>query len=100
MPPGEKDGEERGNQQRPFVRAGDQQAAQQEEEANNGTDIDIACREWLLAQVPRICEFLADELGLQLHMGKLHVRDVRHGVEFLGAFVKPYRDYISNKTSR
>ena len=31
-------------------------------------------------------------------MGKLHVRDVRHGVEFLGAFVKPYRDYISNKT--
>ena len=57
-----------------------------------------ACREWLLAQVPRIREFLADELGLQLHMGKLHVRDVRHGVEFLGAFVKPYRDYISNKT--
>ena len=57
-----------------------------------------ACREWLLAQVPRICEFLADELGLHLHMGKLHVRDVRHGVEFLGAFVKPYRDYISNKT--
>lgn len=57
-----------------------------------------ACREWLLAQVPRIREFLADELGLQLHMGKLHVRDIRHGVEFLGAFVKPYRDYISNKT--
>jgi hypothetical protein len=57
-----------------------------------------ACREWLLAQVPRIREFLADELGLQLHMGKLHVRDIRQGVEFLGAFVKPYRDYISNKT--
>ena len=57
-----------------------------------------ACREWLLAQVPRIREFLHDELGLELHMGKLHVRDIRHGVEFLGAFVKPYRDYISNKT--
>ena len=57
-----------------------------------------ADREWLLAQVPKVREFLADELGLQLHMGKLHIRDVRHGVEFLGAFVKPYRDYVSNKT--
>lgn len=62
---------------------------------SNMTDPD---REWLLAQVPKVREFLADELGLQLHMGKLHVRDVKHGVEFLGAFVKPYRDYISNKT--
>ena len=57
-----------------------------------------ACREWLLAQVPKVHEFLADELGLQLHMGKLHVREVSQGIEFLGAFVKPYRDYISNKT--
>ena len=57
-----------------------------------------ACREWLLEQVPKVREFLADELGLHLHMGKLHVREVSQGVEFLGAFVKPYRDYISNKT--
>lgn len=57
-----------------------------------------ACRVWLLAQVPKVREFLADELGLQLHMGKLHVREVSQGVEFLGAFVKPYRDYVSNKT--
>ena len=57
-----------------------------------------ACREWLLEQVHKVREFLADELGLQLHMGKLHVREVSQGVEFLGAFVKPYRDYISNKT--
>ena len=57
-----------------------------------------ACREWLLEQVPKVREFLADELGLQLHMGKLHVREVSQGVEFLGAFVKPYLDYISNKT--
>lgn len=57
-----------------------------------------ACREWLLEQVPRVREYLADELGLQLHMGKLHVREVHQGVEFLGAFIKPYRTYISNKT--
>jgi hypothetical protein len=55
-------------------------------------------REWLLKQVPVVREFLADELGLQLHMGKVHIQEVHKGVEFLGAFLKPYRDYISNKT--
>ena len=55
-------------------------------------------REWLLAQVPKICEFLSDELGLQLHKGKLHIQEVHKGVEFLGTFIKPYRDYVSNKT--
>ena len=55
-------------------------------------------REWLIHQVPREREFLADELGLQLHMGKLHIREVHQGVEFLGAFLKPYRDYVSRST--
>ena len=55
-------------------------------------------KEWLLEQVPLVKVFLKDELGLDLHGGKLHVADVRNGVEFLGAFVKPYRDYVSNKT--
>ena len=48
--------------------------------------------------MPLVKVFLKDELGLDLHSGKLHVADVRNGVEFLGAFVKPYRDYVSNKT--
>ena len=55
-------------------------------------------REWLIQQVPQEREFLAEELGLQLHMGKLHIQEIHSGVEFLGAFVKPYRDYVSNKT--
>ena len=55
-------------------------------------------REWLIQQVPQEREFLADELGLQLHMGKLHIQEIHSGVEFLGSFVKPYRDYVSNKT--
>lgn len=55
-------------------------------------------RKWLLAQVLKVREFLWDELGLELHCGKIHVREVHKGVEFLGAFVKPYREYISNKT--
>lgn len=55
-------------------------------------------REWLISQVTREREFLADELGLQLHMGKLHIREVHQGVEFLGAFLKPYSDYVSRST--
>ena len=55
-------------------------------------------REWLIKQVPQEREFLADELGLELHMGKLHMQEIHGGVEFLGTFVKPYRDYVSNKT--
>jgi len=31
-------------------------------------------------------------------MGKLHIQEIHHGMEFLGAVIKPYRDYVSNKT--
>lgn len=55
-------------------------------------------KEWLLQQVPDVRDFLVEELGLQLHMGKLHIQEIHRGVEFLGTFVKPYRDYVSNKT--
>ena len=55
-------------------------------------------KSWLLKQVPYIRAFLSDELGLQLHMGKLHIQEIHKGVEFLGTFIKPYRDYVSNKT--
>ena len=55
-------------------------------------------KEWLLAQVPKVREFLWDELGLELHQGKIHIQEVHKGVEFLGTFVKPYREYMSNRT--
>ena len=59
----------------------------------------VSCnREWMLSIVPEIDTFLRERLGLQLHRGKTHVVNIRQGVEFLGAFVKPYRTYISNKT--
>lgn len=54
--------------------------------------------EWLLSQVPKVREFLWDELGLELHQGKIHIQEVHKGVEFLGTFVKPYREYVSNRT--
>jgi hypothetical protein len=53
-------------------------------------------REWLLSFVPRVSTFIAEKLGLELHMGKLSIVKVQHGVTFLGAFIKPYRRYISH----
>ncbi|MBR1500062.1 MAG: RNA-directed DNA polymerase [Bacteroidaceae bacterium] len=53
-------------------------------------------KEWLLSLVPRIRHFLRAELGLELHMGKLEITEVHRGVEFLGAYIKPWRTYISN----
>ena len=50
----------------------------------------------LLRMVPQIQSYLTEHLGIELHMGKLHISEVHHGVEFLGAYIKPYRTYISN----
>ena len=55
-------------------------------------------REWLKSLVPQVRTFLRDTLHLELHMGKLAIADARHGVEFLGAFIKPNRIYVANKT--
>jgi hypothetical protein len=55
-----------------------------------------ADKEYLLSLVPKIRLFLHDQLGLDLHMGKLDISEVHHGTEFLGAFIRPYRIYISN----
>lgn len=55
-------------------------------------------KEKLLAWIPAISQFLKDELGLDLHMGKMSISDVEHGVEFLGAYIKPYRTYVSRRT--
>lgn len=57
----------------------------------------VSCdREWLLSLVPRIRQFLKSELGLDLHMGKVRICRASHGVGFLGAYIKPFRIYISN----
>ena len=61
----------------------------------------VSCdREWLLSLVPRVKAFLQSEIGLQLHDGKLTITDVRHGVEFLGAYIRPWRIYTTNGTLR
>lgn len=55
-------------------------------------------RQRLTNAIPVMRDFLKDELCLDMHMGKTQIIDVRYGVEFLGAFIKPYRTYICNRS--
>ncbi|MBR0263908.1 MAG: hypothetical protein IJQ60_08490 [Prevotella sp.] len=55
-------------------------------------------KEWLLSLVPRIQAYLKAELGLELHMGKLQISEVHHGIEFLGSYIRHYRTYVSRNT--
>lgn len=55
-------------------------------------------KEWLESLIPKVRDFLKERLGLTLHEGKTRIIDVRIGVEFLGAFVLPYRIYINRDT--
>lgn len=63
-------------------------------------DSDTICsdRQRLTDVIPVMRDFLKDELCLDMHMGKTQIIDVRYGVEFLGAFIKPYRTYICNRS--
>ena len=59
----------------------------------------VSCdKHFLHSIIPKIKEFLKNKLLLDIHDGKTKITNVKHGVEFLGAFIKPYRTYISNKT--
>jgi retron-type reverse transcriptase len=55
-------------------------------------------RQRLTDATPVMRDFLKEELCLDMHMGKTQIIDVRYGVEFLGAFIKPYRTYICNRS--
>lgn len=55
-------------------------------------------RHALLQIAERARIFLRDHLGLECHMGKLKILSAWQGVEFLGAFVKPHRAYVSRST--
>lgn len=59
----------------------------------------VSCdKRWLLSLIPNIKDFLRERLFLELHMGKTQLFDVQRGVEFLGAYILPYRTYISNES--
>ncbi len=57
-------------------------------------------KEELFAFIPCVRDFLRDELELELNEEKVRVIDAYKGVEFLGAYVKPWRTYPSSRSLR
>lgn len=56
--------------------------------------------EFLKSIIKPIENFLREILYLEIHKGKIKIINVKYGVEFLGAFIKPYRTYINSSTLR
>lgn len=48
--------------------------------------------------IPLAASFLSIRLGLGINQGKTIIRDSFSGVEFLGAYLKPHRRYVSNRS--
>ena len=54
-------------------------------------------KEYLKTCIPRIRNYLKEELLLELHPNKIYFQHVRKGVQYLGAVVKPYRINIASQ---
>lgn len=48
----------------------------------------------------QIEQFLLDKLHININRGKTQISNARHGVEFLGAYIKPWRIYMSSQSVR
>ncbi len=57
-------------------------------------------KEFLQATLPRIQEFLQEELLLELHPGKVSIRKFIQGVDFLGYVVLPHYIVLRTKTKK
>lgn len=55
-------------------------------------------KEFIKSIIPKIEQFLKTELQLDINKGKTRILKVNQGVEYLGAFIKPFRNYISNQS--
>lgn len=64
-------------------------------------DFVIVCDDlrFLVDSIPKIDAFLNTKLRLSLHKNKRYLQPVSHGVKFVGAFIKPGRLYMSNRTA-
>ena len=56
-----------------------------------------ADKEFLLEVAERVKEMLQMRLHLEINDGKTKVLSIWHGVDFLGAYVKPHRQYASRQ---
>jgi len=55
-------------------------------------------KDYLLQIIPVIRNYLHKELMLTLHPKKIYLQHFSKGVQFLGAIIKPYRNYVSSRT--
>ena len=55
-------------------------------------------KNFIKSLITKIDDFMKSNLFLELQNKKTRIVNINQGVEFLGAFVKPYRTYISNTT--
>ena len=55
-------------------------------------------KQFLLALVSKIQEWLTKEVALQIHPKKIYLQHYTKGVLFLGHYIKPYRSYVGNRT--
>lgn len=55
-------------------------------------------KEYLKSLIPNIREYLLNYLKLTLHPNKIYLQPISHWVQFLWAFIKPYRCYRSKRT--
>lgn len=53
---------------------------------------------FLLASISKMEAFLRDKLLLTMHRDKRYLQPVGHGTAFVGSYVKPGREYLSNRT--
>ena len=58
--------------------------------------VDGSCVE-LRKKIPLADSFLREKLGLTLSRNKVAIFSAYHGVEFLGAYLKPFRRYVGNR---
>ena len=55
-------------------------------------------KNFLMKLLPKIREYMKKELGLTLHPKKVMITEVRKGIAFIGAVIKPWGIYVSNRT--
>jgi RNA-directed DNA polymerase len=55
-------------------------------------------KEYLKSLIPKIRDYLHDELQLELHPNKIYLQHFSKGVKFLGVIIKPHRIYIASRT--
>jgi hypothetical protein len=55
---------------------------------------------FLLEAKEKIKAYLTEHCRLDLHPNKVYLQHYRKGFAFLGAYIKPYRIYIGNRTKK